>query len=165
NFKKGTEPKRYVAKETPLNGIKKVEVASPSAERIQYAYRMGGSKTRDAKLVRLMDMLLSNSTAGLIELNINQTQTAQCAGASPQIMKDYTAHIFTGMPKEGQTLDEVKDLILAEIDKIKKGEFDEWMIQAVINDFKKQQQQILENADWLATTMYDSFIQEQSWAE
>src|SRR5690606_35757851 len=64
-----------------------------------------------------------------------------------------------------QTLDEVKDLTLAEIDKIKKGEFDEWMIQAVINDFKKQQQQILENADWLATTMYDSFIQEQSWAE
>src|SRR5690606_22858972 len=60
NFKKGTEPKRYVAKETPLNGIKKVEVASPSAERIQFAYRMGGSKTRDAKLVRLMDMLLSN---------------------------------------------------------------------------------------------------------
>lgn len=164
-FKKGSEPKRYVAKEAPLKGIKKVEVASPSAERIQFAFRMGGSKTKDAQLVRLMDMLLSNSTAGLIDLNINQKQTAQYAGASPQIMKDYTAHIFTGMPKEGQTLDEVKDLILAEIEKIKKGEFDEWMIQAVINDFKKQQEQMLENANWLATEMYNSFIQEQSWAD
>src|SRR5690606_24613170 len=164
-FKKGSEPKRYVAKETPLKGIKKVEVASPSAERLQFAFRMGGSKTKDAQLVRLMDMLLSNSTAGLIDLNINQKQAAQYAGASPQIMKDYTAHIFTGMPKEGQSLDEVKDLIIAQIDKIKKGEFDEWMIEAVINDMKKQQEQILENADALATTMYDSFIQEQSWAD
>lgn len=165
NFKKGAEPKRYVANEAPLKGVKKIEVASPSAERLQFAYRLGGSKTQDAKLVRLMDMLLSNSTAGLIDLNINQKQTAQYAGASPQIMKDYTAHIFTGMPKEGQSLDQVKDLILAEIEKIKKGDFDEWMIQAVINDLKKQQEQVLENADALATAMYDSFIQEQSWEE
>lgn len=165
NFKKGPEPKRYLANESPLKGIKKVEVSSPSAERIQFAYRLGGTKTKDGQLVRLMDMLLSNSTAGLIDLNINQQQTAQYAGASPQIMKDYTAHIFTGMPKEGQTLDQVKDLILAEIEKIKKGEFEDWMLQAVINDFKKQREQILENADWLASEMYNSFIQEQSWAE
>lgn len=164
-YKKGREPYHYVANEAPLKGIKKIEVFSPSAERLQFAYRVGGSKTKDAQLVRLMDMLLSNSTAGLIDLNINQKQTAQYAGASPQIMKDYTAHIFTGMPKEGQSLDQVKDLIIAEIEKIKKGNFDEWMMQAVINDMKKQQEQMLENADALATTMYDSFIQEQSWAE
>jgi len=165
HFKKGPEPNRYVAKESPLKDIKKIEVASPSAERVQFAYRLGGSKTKDAKLLRVMDMLLSNSTAGLIDLNINQKQLAQYAGASPQIMKDYSAHIFNGMPKQGQSLDEVKDLIIAQIDKIKKGEFDEWMIEAVVNDFKKQQQQILENADWLASEMYNSFIQEQSWAE
>lgn len=165
HYKKGPEPKRYLAKETPLKGIKKLEVFSPSAERIQFGYRVGGSKTQDAKLLKLMDMLLSNSTAGLIDLNINQKQLAQYAGASPQIMKDYSAHFFNGMPKQGQSLDEVKELILAQIEKIKKGEFDEWMIQAVVNDFKKQQQQVLENADWLASEMYGSFIQEQSWAE
>lgn len=165
NYKKGPESKKYVAKETPLKDIKKLEVFSPSAERLQFAYRVGGSKTKDAQLVRLMDMLLSNSTAGLIDINLNQKQTVQYAGANPQIMKDYTAHIFTGMPKEGQSLDQVKDLIIAQIDKIKKGEFDEWMIKAVINDLKKQHEQVLENADDLATMMYDSFIQEQSWSE
>lgn len=165
NYKKAPEPDRYVAKEPPLKGIKKVDVFTPTAERVQFAYRLGGANTRDAKLLRVMDMILSNSTAGLIDLDINQKQTAQYAGASPQIMKDYSMHTFTGMPKEGQSLDEVKDLILAEIEKVKKGEFDEWMIEAIVNDFKKQRQQILENADALATSMYDSFIQETSWQD
>jgi len=165
NYKKATEPNRYVAKEPPLKGIKKVEVFTPTAERLQFAYRLGGADTKDAKLLRMMDMILSNSTAGLIDLDINQKQTAQYAGASPQIMKDYSMHVFTGMPKQGQTLDQVKNLILAEIEKVKKGEFDEWMMEAIVNDLKKQQQMMLEDADNLATTMYDSFIQETPWQE
>lgn len=165
HFQKGPEPNRYVAQESPLRGIKELEVFSPSAERLQFAFRVGGARTQDAKLLRVMDMILSNRTAGLIDLNINQKQLAQYAGASPQIMKDYSAHIFNGMPRQGQSLDEVRDLILEQIEKIKKGDFDEWMIEAVINDFKKQQQQVLENSDWLASEMYNSFIQEQTWAE
>lgn len=164
-YKKGPEPKRYVAKETPLRGIKKVNVSSPSAERFQFAYRVGGSATRDALLVQVMDMLLSNRTAGLIDLNINQKQLAQSAGSSAMIMKDYTAHIFSGSPKKGQSMDEVKDLILQQIDKVKKGEFDDWMIAAIVNDLKKSWQSTLENSNALATTMYDSFIQEQSWQD
>lgn len=165
SYKKGAEPNRYVAKEPPLKGIKTVNVSSPSAERFQFAYRVGGAKTRDALLVQIMDKILSNRTAGLIDLNINQKQLAQSASSYAQIMKDYTAHVFSGSPKEGQSMEEVKDLLLQQIDKIKKGEFEEWMLIAVVNDYKKQWQSTLENADRLATTMYNSFIQEKSWEQ
>ena len=165
SYKKGAEPNRYVAKEKPIRGVKKVTVASPSAERFQFAYRLGGAGTKDAMLTEIMDMILSNSTAGLIDLNINQKQLAQYAGSSTMVMKDYTAHIFTGSPKQGQSMDEVKDLILNEIEKVKKGEFDEWLITAVVNDLKKDRQMVLENSDWLASMMYNSFIQEVSWQE
>lgn len=164
-LEKGSKPERYVANEAPLTEIKELEVFSPSAERLQFAYRVGGVHTKDAQLIKIMDMLLSNSTAGLIDLNINQKQLAQYVSSYPQIMKDYSAHIFNGMPKQGQTLNEVKDLILAEIEKIKKGEFEDWMIEAVVNDFKKQEQQIYESADALATNMYQSYIHETSWAD
>src|SRR5690625_7685865 len=87
------------------------------------------------------------------------------AGSYPQIMKDYSAHIFNAIPKSGQTIEEARDLILEQIEKIKKGEFDEWMLEAVINDMKKSEQRSLENMNALATKMYDSFILEQSWAE
>ena len=165
HFKKGPEPSRYVAQEPALKSIKEIEVFSPSAERLQFAYRVGGAKTQDAKYLRVMDMLLSNSVAGLLDLNINQKQLMQYAGSYPQIMKDYSAHIFNAIPKSGQTLEEARDLILEQIEKIKKGEFDEWMLEAVINDMKKSEQRSLENMNALATKMYDSFILEQSWAE
>lgn len=164
-LEKGNKPERYVAKEKPFTSVKEVEVFSPSAERMQFAFRVGGAHTKDAQLLRIMDMLLVNSTAGLIDLNINQKQLAQYVGAYPQIMKDYSTHVFTGIPKQDQTLEELKDLILAEIDKIKKGQFEDWMIEAVVNDFKKQEQQVYENADRLATNMYQAFIHERSWAD
>lgn len=165
SYKRAAEPNRYVAKEPALKGIKKINVASPSAERFQFAYRVGGSGTRDALLVQIMDLILSNSTAGLIDLNINQKQLAQSAGSNAMIMKDYTAHIFSGSPKKGQSMDEVKELILQQIDKVKKGEFDDWMISAIVNDLKKSWQSTLENPNSLATAMYNSFIQEQSWQD
>lgn len=164
-MKKGETPERYVAKEKPLTKVKEIEVFSPSAERMQMAFRLGGVHTKDAQLLKIMDMLLSNSTAGLIDLNINQKQLAQYVGAYPQIMKDYSSHVFTGMPKQGQTLEEVKALILGEIDKIKKGDFDDWMIEAVINDFKKQEQRVYESTNGLATNMYQTFIHERSWVD
>lgn len=162
-YKKVEQPKRYVGREKPLTSIKKIEVSSPSAERLQFAYRVGGANSRDAQLLKITDMLLSNRTAGLIDLNINQKQLTQSAGASSQIMKDFSAHMFSGSPKQGQSLDEVKDLLLAQIEKIKKGEFDDWLLEAVVNDLKKQQQQVFENADWLATNMYQTYIQETPW--
>lgn len=165
SYKKGAEPNHYVAKEIPLKSIKKIDVSSPSAERFQFAYRVGGSNTRDALLVQIMDMILSNSTAGLIDLNINQKQLAQYAGSSTMIMKDYTAHIFSGSPKKGQSMDEVKDLILQQIDKVRRGEFDDWMLAAIVNDLKKSWQSTLENSNSLATVMYDSFIQGQNWQD
>jgi len=164
-LKKGETPKRYVAKEKPLKAVKELEVYSPSAERMQMAFRLGGVHTKDAQLLKIMDMILSNSTAGLIDLNINQKQLAQYVGAYPQIMKDYSSHVFTGMPKQGQTLEELKVLILGEIDKIKKGDFEDWMIEAIINDFKKQEQQVFENANQMATNMYQAFIHERSWED
>ncbi len=45
--------------------------------------------------------------------------------------------LFSGSPKQGQTLEEVRDLLIAQIEKIKKGEFDDWMIEAVVNDLRK----------------------------
>jgi len=165
HYKKAAEPDHYVANEPKLKGIKTINVSSPSAERFQFAYRVGGSKTKDALLVQVMDMILNNRTAGLIDLNINQKQLAQSAGSNTQIMKDYSAHIFSGSPKKGQSMDEVKDLLLQQIEKIKTGDFDEWMISAVVNDLKKNWQAVIENSNALATTMYDSFIQEMSWEQ
>jgi len=122
--------------EEPIAGPIVKDVTGPDAESLAFAYRFDGDNSEDQKYVTLIDMVLTNNQAGLIDLNLNQEQKVLRAGCSPSFLRDYGIHKFTGTPREGQTLEEVRDLILAEIEKVKNGEFEEWLIEASINDMK-----------------------------
>jgi len=141
------------------------EVFGPSAENISIAYRAKGSGSEEEKFVRLCDMILANGNAGLIDLNLNQKQVVQNAGCSPTFFNDYGYHNFTGSPKEGQSLDQVKDLLFEQIEKLKKGEFEDWMMDAVINDLKLSQTRSYESSTALATAYYRSFIRRKNWID
>ncbi len=152
-------------KEQPIESPVIKEVFGPTAESVAIAYRSEGVGTKDEKLLTMADMILTNGKAGLIDLNLNQKQAVQNAGCSPTFQNDYGFHRFSGTPKNGQTLDEVKDLILAEIEKLKRGEFEEWMISAVVNDLKLTQTRQYENNSALASAYYDAFIHRQNWED
>ncbi|WP_109300758.1 pitrilysin family protein [Aquimarina sp. AU474] len=150
-------------KESAITGPIVKEVFGPTAENVSIAYRSEGIGTKEEKLLTMADMLLANGTAGLIDLNLNQKQLVQNASCSPTFQNDYGFHRFTGTPKNGQSLDEVKDLILGQIEKLKKGEFDDWMMSAVVNDLKLSQTRQYENNTALASAYYNAFIHRQDW--
>jgi len=152
-------------KEEPITAPVVKEVFGPTAENISLAFRAAGIGTKEHKLVTLCDMILANGNAGLIDLNLNQQQLVQNASCSPTFLNDYGYHNFTGTPKEGQSLDEVKLLLLEQIEKLKNGEFDEWMIEAVINDLKLSQTQQYENSTALASAYYNAFIHREDWID
>ncbi|WP_271405058.1 M16 family metallopeptidase [Tenacibaculum soleae] len=152
-------------KEEPITSPVINEVFGPTSESISIAYRSGGVNTKDEKFVTLCDMIMANGNAGLIDLNLNQKQAVQYAGCSPTFLNDYGYHSFTGAPKSGQTLDEVKDLLLAQVEKLKKGEFDAWMIEAVVNDLKLSQTRQYENNTALASAYFNAFIHHENWAD
>lgn len=114
-----------------------VDVYGPDAEWVNLAFRFKGTGSDEAKLLRLTDMVLANSHAGLIDLNLKQQQKVLDPGSFVDNLNDYSLHTLTGKPREGQSLEEVKSLLLGQIELVKKGEFDEWLIEAVINDLKK----------------------------
>jgi zinc protease len=152
--------------ETPMTSIVEREVKSPTAERLTIAWRTEGAGTKEARLASIVSEILSNQgDVGLIDTNINQKQTALGAGAYTSTYNDYGFLGLVVSVKEGQTLEEGKNLLLAEVNKIKKGEFDEWMIQAIINNMKLDEMKTFESADGLATTMYNAYIQGRSWNE
>ena len=141
------------------------EVFGPTSESISIAYRSGGVNTEEEKLVTLCDMIMANGNAGIIDLNLNQKQLVQRASCSPTFLNDYGYHSFTGSPKSGQTLDEVKGLLLEQIERLKKGEFEDWMIEAVVNDLKLSQTRQYENNSALADTYVNAFIYKQNWTD
>lgn len=152
-------------KENPITSPVVKEVFGPTAESVSLAFRTDAIGTKEEKMLTLADMLLANGNAGLIDLNLNQKQAVQSAGCSPTFLNDYGYHQFYGSPKANQTLDEVKDLLLSQIDKLKKGEFEDWMISAVINDLKLNQTRQYENNTALASAYYNAFIHHQDWKD
>ena len=163
-FKYKDLPKLNLPKEKPMTVIVRREVKTPTAERLTMAWRTSGVGSKEAMLSEITSSILSNAgDVGLLDSNINQKQLALSANAFTSVFNDYGYQAVTISVKEGQTLEEGEKMLLGEIDKIKKGNFDESMIQAIINNMKLDRMKTFETGDGLATTLYRSFIQERSW--
>ncbi|MEX0289294.1 MAG: M16 family metallopeptidase [Flavobacteriaceae bacterium] len=141
------------------------EVFGPETERVFMAFRTDGLGSEQEKYVVLTDYILANSTAGLIDLNLNQKQKVQRASSYTFFLNDYGTHTLYGYPKSGQSLDEVKQLLLDQIELIKKGEFEAWMIEAVANDLKLSQTRQFEDASAVANEYVNAFVHFQNWEE
>lgn len=150
-------------KEEPIKSPVTKEVFGPDAESLNLAFRFNGDSTADKKYVTLIDMILNNSVAGLIDLNLVQQQKILRGGSYPQFFVDYGMHTFWGNPREGQTLETVKDLLLGEIEKVKKGEFEDWLLKAVINDMRLQEMRNQEEYQNRAYTINNAFQNHEDW--
>ena len=139
------------------------EVLGPEAENVTLGYRFGGINSADADLVFLVDQILANGKAGLIDLNLNQQQKILSGSSYFQEMKDYSVHLLGGEPKTGQSLEQVKDLLLEQIEKIKNGNFPDWLLAAIINNVKLQQTKKYESNQARATAFVEAFIAGTSW--
>jgi len=149
--------------ETGLQGREFVQVQYLGEEQLLLAFRTAPRHHEDYPALRLMDMILDNSVAGLINLNLVEKQAVRGAGCFPQNYNDHGVQFFYGVPKDGQTLEEVEKLILAEIEKIKKGEFEDWILPAVVNDFKKKRKIDLESNVKRVEMMRDTFLSFVDW--
>jgi len=151
-------------KEQPIQNIIKKDVFGPTSESVSIAYRCAGINSEDTKMVTLCNMILSNGVVGLIDVNVNQKQAVLDMGSYTSFLNDYGYHVFSGVPNNGQSLDDVKDLILREIDNLKKGHFESWMIEAVVNNFKKDKLKQNEDINSVATGYYNAVIHDVDWA-
>jgi predicted Zn-dependent peptidase len=106
----------------------------------------------------LASSILSNGKAGLFDLNLNKQQKVQAAQAGLQQYKDYGMFLMLGTPKQGQKLEEVKDLLMAQLELLKDGKFDETMIKAIVANEKLGRLQRLDNSTSSARELMDAFI-------
>ncbi|WP_312077328.1 insulinase family protein [Chryseobacterium sp.] len=159
-------PPKSKITEKPITEIVKRTVKSPTTPRVQLAWRTDSYGSREAILADIVVNILSNrGEAGLLDLNINQTQKMLWAQAYSLGLKEYGYFSLVGVPKETQTLDEAKEMMLEQLDFVKKGDFPDWMLPAIVNDFKLQRMKALETAEGLATNLYDTYIKERTWEQ
>lgn len=159
------EPVFSVKEEQPIVEPIQVDLKGPESEFVYIAFRFPGRHSDEIPVLRMTDMMLDNGTAGLINLNINQQQKTLEAGCSPRVMTDYSVHLLRGEPKEGQSLEEVKDLLLAQIDSLKAGNFPDWLPSAAVNDLELNTIKRMDQNRGRTSMMINAFIQEIPWEE
>ncbi|HXB91522.1 MAG TPA: insulinase family protein [Puia sp.] len=147
------------APEKPLAAPIVKNIYGPSAENMRIAYRTPAAETRDAVVLDLISDICSNGKAGLLDLNLNKQQKLQGASAGLSQYKDYGILLFAGTPKQGQSLEQVKDLLLEQIDRLKKGQFDDSLVKAIVANGKLGLLEGLEKNDARVVALMQGFIQ------
>lgn len=158
-------PPFSVAEESWIKVPEVREVWGPDAESMMMGFRFKGANSSDADLLTIVDYILSNGQAGLLDINLNTKQKVLSAGSSTNIMKDYSVHIFSGRPREGQTLEEVRDLLLGQIMELKMGNFPDWMIPAVVNNLRLEEEKSYESNFNRASAMLNSELEGVSYKD
>ncbi len=141
------------------------EVLGPQQEHVYIGYRFPGATSRDAMMIKLISRILYNGQAGLIDLNLNQKQKVLSAAMHENVMADYSGQFLYGEPREGQSLEEVKELLLEQIELMKKGAFDDWMIEASVKNLKLEQIKSYEKNEPRADQFVDAYVKGIEWKE
>lgn len=151
------------AQEEPITQKIVKNVYGPDPENMGMAWRTAGEGTKDVEMLELISGILSNGKAGLMDLNLNQAQKMINAYSYVYTLKDYGVFGLGGSPKQDQKLEDLESLLYSQLELIKKGEFPEWLMQAVITDMKYNKTKQLENNDARANEMMEAFVNDIKW--
>ncbi len=113
----------------------------------------------------LVANVLMNGSTGLFDVNLNQQQKVMYSQGFYMALADYGGLVAYGMPRQGQTLDQVKDLMLEQVEMLKKGEFSEEMLKAIIDNYTVNQYKALRDNESRAMEMMTAFNNHEDWAE
>ena len=149
----------------PLTAPSDTTVVGQQAEQVWVGWLANKAVDLQCDTLDVIAYMLSNNKAGLFDLNLNQTMRVQTAGAGLQEQQDYSCFILMGMPKPDQKLEEVRSLMLGEIENLKKGRFSDDLLPSVINNLKLNYQRGLESNRWRVREQMSAFINGESWEQ
>lgn len=153
-------PKSIEYKEEPFNGREFVEVKMSPIGLGLLGFRSAPAGHSDEISLEICNRILSNENqTGLLD-KIVLDNKIMAAEVFSMPYKDYGATILLFVPKIlGQKLEDGEKLILSEIEKLKKGEFEDWMIDAIKNELYIEHMMNLESNEDKALMISEMFSQ------
>lgn len=128
-------------------------------------YKLPSSKGENLAYLTAIRELLVNSNAGLFEQNLIKKQKLLSADGDLWMMHDYSVLFLTGEPTNGQSLEDVKALLVSQIDSLKRGKFDEKLLKSVLLNIETNQAREMETNAGRAFNMVNLFVKDVSFSE
>lgn len=135
------------------------------APNVIVGWRTDAANSLQADTLNVISNMLSNGKAGLFDLDLNNPMKVMGAEAGLQSDHDYGIFLLQGTPKEGQGTAEVRQLMLDEIKKLKKGQFSDDLLPSVVNNMKLSFYQGLRSNEQRANRFVNAFINDEKWAD
>ena len=157
-WKKGELPEKKIYEEKPFNGREFIEAKMSPIKLGMLGFRTVPNGHKDEIALEVCNSILSNSNStGLLD-KLSLDNKLLAAQVLPMKYNDHASTIFLVIPKViGQKLDDAEKLVLDEVQKVKNGEFEEWMIDAVKNQLYKEYTLSLESNQSKALLIANSF--------
>ncbi len=140
-------------------------VVGQEQEELWLSWRFAAPTSLQHDTLAVLAKVLYNGTAGLLDLDLNQQLRVQEAEARAHEMKDYSLLRLEAVPKEGQTLSDVRSLLLSEVEKVKQGAFDEELLTAINNNERLLFLRRMEHNFIRARLLVNAFINGEDWAQ
>ena len=140
-------------------------VLGQEAENIIMAWRFSRGASLQIDTLDVISDILSNKKAGLFDVDLNTPLKVMGASAFVSPAHDYSTLILLATPNEGQSLEEVRELPLKEIEKLKKGDFDHGLIKAVLAKKTRDFLQKLDRNRASVSQMTDVIILGEGWKQ
>ncbi|MBQ0123171.1 MAG: insulinase family protein [Bacteroidales bacterium] len=152
--------------EEPITSPIEREVFGLEAETLVMGWRLPASgDLQTSAVAQIAGGILSNGQAGLIDLDVIQQQKALFLGGGFSGQPDYSQFYVFGRPKEGQSLEQLRDIALEEIARLRNGEFDEELVSATANNMKLDVMRQFETNGGRAVMYVNAFIEGTPWAD
>ena len=165
SYQPATIPPFKYEQQPELKEVVRKDVFGQEAPYVQMGWRFAGANSQDADYLTMIYRILFNGRAGLIDLDLLQKQQVLEGRAYVTNMEDFSVFQLYGKPREGQKLEDVENLLLAELEKVKRGEFEEWLMEACIKDLKLSEIRANENNSARTSQMTNSFILGMKWQD
>ncbi|MDX1943205.1 MAG: insulinase family protein [Saprospiraceae bacterium] len=139
------------------------EVFGQESPYVQIAWRFGGSRSDDSLMLLMLQAILYNQQAGLIDIFLNQAQKVLESEAWVWQYEDYAILGLHAEPREGQSLETAEQLLLQMVEKLKKGDFEDWLLEAVVKSYKLDELRDTESNRARVNAMSQNFILGVPW--
>ena len=149
----------------PITSPRDTSVVGKEAEYLMMGWRFGRANSGQTDTLNIISSILANGKCGLFEVDLEQKMKLMSAGAFADEMSDYSPFVLYGYPKDNQSLDEVRQLLLEEMGKLRRGEFSDDLIPAVVSNAKLNFFRSIQNNNNRASMMVNAFINEQRWED
>ena len=156
-------PERKPVELEPIAAPREKEILGFESEFLYLGWRTPGAHFIESDLADIVSSVLYNGQAGLVDLDCIRTQSLLQAYFFAYNRSDWGMFAAQAMPKEGQSLEEVRDILLAEVAKLRAGDFPEELVEAAKANWKLSYMYSLERNRSRASYFVDSFIDEVPW--